>query len=687
MPDSTQDTPLNQGLQIAGLAVIYFIVGHFGTLLALPSGYSTPLFPASGFALFAILRYGYKIWPGILIGSFLLNSSISVLQQDLPLATFIPMGVSIGLGASGEALIGAYCLFRFTQSNDPFYQIKNIFVFIIFTSGASSLISATLGTFTLTLNGLHLWSQFGETFSTWWLGDSIGILIITPLLILASNLSDNRFHSKLIMEGILLIISLVIICKIVFSGWLGDIPNNLSFLPFPFLVWATLRFDKLGLIFSVSTISIISVWETISGKGPFAISHAPNTSLLLVQTFLGVASSMVWILHTDLTEKRRISDNLKKSEERLKQTEDFSLVMTTHVGLDGKWLKVPPTLCDLLGYTREELLFKNFKSVTHPNDYLENWRQCQRLIRGEIKSFDLEKRYIRKDGKTIWVYLNCSIVQDDKNRPVHFLIYFRDITEHKNLQNALEEYSRALEDRVKERTQALKRSNQDLEEFAYLASHDLQEPLRKIATFSDRIIEKQDSLNEDVRDYLERMQKSALRMSNYIYDLLEYSRVSQEPNSHKKIALEKIIIQVKDDLSEQIKNTNATIHMGELPTVEVDPIQFPKVIQNLFSNALKYHRVEFAPLIKVTSSFLEKTREWQIMVSDNGIGIDEKYYNRIFKPFERLHGRSAFEGSGIGLAICQKVIHRHRGEITVQKNLPHGTTFIITLPEHKKEAS
>ncbi len=138
MPDSTQDTPLNQGLQIAGLAVIYFIVGHFGTLLALPSGYSTALFPASGFALFAILRYGYKIWPGIVIGSFLLNSSISVLQQDLPLATFVPMGVSIGLGASGEALIGAYFLFKFTQSNDPFYQIKNIFVFIIFTSGATS---------------------------------------------------------------------------------------------------------------------------------------------------------------------------------------------------------------------------------------------------------------------------------------------------------------------------------------------------------------------------------------------------------------------------------------------------------------------------------------------------------------------------------------------------------------------
>ena len=682
------DQPENQSrkhlLHIAGLAISYFIAGRLGTWLAMPPGYSTALFPASGIAMFAILRYGYKIWPGILIGSFFLNSSISVLQQDLSLIKFIPMGLSIGFGACGEALLGTYFLYRFTQSNDPFYQVKNVFIFIVFSSGISSLISATCGTITIILSGISTWAQFNETFLTWWLGDAIGILVITPILLLLSTLPSNRFHPKLIGEGIFLVISLIIVSKVVFSNWFGSTSYSLAFLPFPLLVWAVYRFDRLGAIASIFLVSIISIWETLKGYGPFFIDLEPNKSLLLVQTFVGVASTMTWVLFSDLAEKRRISDSLKKAEEQLKQTENFSLVMTTHVGLDGSWLKVPKTLCDLLGYTHEELLSSKFKSVTHPDDFLADWSQCQRLINGEIKSFVLEKRYIHKDGEIIWVDLNCSIVLDEENKPLHFLTYIRDITERKNLEEKLKRYSKELEDRVQERTLDLERSNQDLEEFAYLASHDMQEPLRKIITFSDRLKEKDDSLNEEAKDYLSRMQKAAWRMSNYIHDLLEYSKVTQQPKKYERVSLKKIVDQVIDDLSDQIKSQNATINIGELPTLEADPFQLPKTIQNLISNSLKYHRESIPTIINITSTFLEKTKSWQIEVSDNGIGIEEKYFDRIFKLFERLHGRSEYEGSGIGLSICKKIIHRHNGTITVKQNLPHGTTFIITLPETQR---
>ena len=470
----------------------------------------------------------------------------------------------------------------------------------------------------------------------------------------------------------------------VFAEWISDTPYPLVFLQLPLMVWAVFRFEKLGLITSILVVSFITNWETLNGKGPFALAIEPNASLVLVQVFLGTAASMALILYTDLTEKKRISDSLLKSEERLKQTEDFSLIMVTHVGLDGRWLKVPKTLCNLLGYTREELLEDTFKSVTHPDDFMADWSQCQRLIRGEIKSFELEKRYIRKDGEIIWADLNCSIVLDDENKPIHFLTYIRDITERKNLEQKLKKYSEELESRVQGRTQELERSNQDLEEFAYLASHDLQEPLRKIITFSDRLKEKEDSLKEETKHYLSRMQTAALRMSNYIHDLLEYSRVTQQSKHYECVSLEKIINQVIEDLSNQIKNQKATIHFGKLPTLEVDPVQFPKAIQNLISNSLKYHREGIPPDINITTKFLVKTKEWQVEVSDNGIGIEEKYHERIFKPFERLHGRSEFEGSGIGLAICNKIIHRHNGTITVQRSQPYGTTFIITLPENQK---
>ncbi len=683
MQDQHKAQSSNNVLPIAGLAIVYFIAGRLGTLLALPPGYSTALFPASGFAMFAVLRYGYKIWPGILIGSFLLNGSISVLQQNLSILKYIPIGITIGLGASAEALIGAYFLFKFTKSNDPFYQIKNIFIFIIFSSGISSLTSALCGTSTLIISGLSTWDKYNETFLTWWLGDAMGILIITPILILSSTLSTNRFHRKLSLEGIILLISIIIICSIVFSNWIGNTSYPLTFLPFPFLVWAVYRFDKLGTFLSVLLISIIAIWGTINETGPFAIFQESNTSLLLVQTFLGVASSMTWILFTDLSEKRRISESLKKSEERLKQTEDLSLVMRTHVSLNGKWLKVPSTLCELLGYTQEEFLAGSFESVAYPDDFVNSWHQNKRLILGEMMSLHQEMRLIKKNKEIVWVDLYCSIVRDDQYNPIHFLTYIRNITKRKNLEAALKQYSKELEDRVHERTRALEMSNKNLEEFAYLASHDLQEPLRKIITFCDRIREKQDTLNNDSKDYLGRMQKAAWRMSNYIYDLLEYSRATQQAKYYERVSLKQIAAQVLEDLSDQVKMKNARVYINDLPTIEVDPVQFPKVLQNLISNSLKYHREDAAPDIIITSSFCDKTKEWKIAVSDNGIGIKEDYFRKIFKPFERLHGRSAFEGSGIGLAICEKVVKRHNGEISVQQNQPHGTTFTITLPERQ----
>jgi PAS domain S-box-containing protein len=676
----TKGSTYNHALFITGLAITYFIAGRLGTLLALPPGYSTAIFPASGFALFAILRYGYKIWPGILIGSFLLNGSISVLQQNMSLISFLPIGISIGLGASGEALLGAYFLQRFTKSWDPFYQIKNIFIFIIFSSGVSSLISASCGTLTVSISGLSTWDKFYETFITWWLGDAIGILVLTPILILLASLSKNRFHRKLIIEGIFLVIALVLVSKIIFGGWLGDNSYPLAFLPFPFLVWAVFRFDKLGVIASILIISIISIWETINGNGPFSISHDQNTSLLLVQTFLGVASSMALVLYTDLAEKRRISDSLLRSEERYKFLADSQPALI--------WSATPDKLCtyfnrtwlEFTGRTLEQELGNGWAEGVHPDDY-------KRCLEVYITAFDkrepfiMEYRLRHNSGSYRWLL--------DKGAPNYslegefqgYLGTCLDIEEIKKYQEELAKYRLHLENMVKERTHALELSNQDLEEFAHLASHDLQEPLRKIITFGDRLKEKAPPMNEESSEYLKCMQKAASRMSSYIIDLLEYSRATQQSKHYELISLNKIVTQVLDDLSDSIKLNNATIHLRELPTLEINPVQFPKLIQNLISNAIKYHREGVAPIVTIGSSFDEKTKNWEIEVSDNGIGINEKYFSRIFKPFERLHGQSAFEGSGIGLAICDKIARRHHGKITIQSKLNEGTTFIIALPE------
>jgi len=227
----------------------------------------------------------------------------------------------------------------------------------------------------------------------------------------------------------------------------------------------------------------------------------------------------------------------------------------------------------------------------------------------------------------------------------------------------------------------LQRSNKELEDFAHLASHDLQEPLRKIMTFGDRLKDQLSGLNENAKYSLERMQKSAERMKNYIDDLLEYSKITTDPKPYKLTDLGKLTEQVLEDLELQIKNNNATIQVGTLPSLEINSIQISKVLQNLISNAIKYHQQDVAPIVSLNSSYDKKERVWNIEISDNGIGIEEKYFERIFKAFERLHGKSAYEGTGIGLAICQKVAHQHNGRITVKSTLGEGSMFIVTLPE------
>jgi PAS domain S-box-containing protein len=196
-------------------------------------------------------------------------------------------------------------------------------------------------------------------------------------------------------------------------------------------------------------------------------------------------------LNADITERKQAEEALRQSEARLARTQDFSLVMVTHVGLDGRWLKVPPTLCELLGYTEQELLAVAFKDVTHPEDFEADWSQCQRVIRGEIRSFDLEKRYIHKDGHTIWVYLNCSVVEDDNGRPIHFVTYIRDITDRKFAEQALLDSN--------ERNQAILRALPDM---MFLQTRD-GDYLDYYARDHDLLLVPGDSfLGKNVRDIL-----------------------------------------------------------------------------------------------------------------------------------------------------------------------------------------
>ena len=250
------------------------------------------------------------------------------------------------------------------------------------------------------------------------------------------------------------------------------------------------------------------------------------------------------------------------------------------------------------------------------------------------------------------------------------------------------------ESKMKQHTIDLQRSNEDLEQFAYVASHDLQEPLRKIRSFGDRLaIRYRNQLEDQGVDFIQRMQSAATRMQALIEDLLSYSRVSRSNDIFQPVDMNLIMSEVLEDLDVQIKREGALIKVDKIPTFIGEKIQIKRLLQNLINNAIKFHKPEHKPIVSINSR-LVKSNEIEselgislpnvpyirIGVKDNGIGFEEKYVERVFNIFQRLHGRLEFEGTGIGLAICRKIVMNHKGYITVQSEVNVGSEFIIVLP-------
>jgi len=504
----------------------------------------------------------------------------------------------------------------------------------------------------------------------------------------------------------------------------------------------------------------------------------------------------------DITDRKHADAALRESEERYRRTFELAGSGVAHIGLDRKFIRVNRRLCEILGYPEHELIGMTGREISHPADLDKINSQRPKLYAGEVDHVYVEKRYLRKDKSVVWVAFSMTVERDAGGKPLYEIAIFDDITERKDAEAALaesEERFRSLtqlssdwyweqdetfgltfmsrrmsektgldpsayigrkrwdqpalnltaedwkrhreqlerhepfrdfemqrpnvdggtrwicvsgepvfdrsgkfrgyrgvgsditerkeaeaelrraHDELARKAEELQRSNAELEQFAYVASHDLQEPLRMVSSYTQLLGRRYgDKLQGDAQEFMHYIVDGAARMKQLIEDLLAYSRVGTKGKDFKPVAVENALGRAVTNLRAAIEESGAQITHGPLPTVSADEVQLAQLFQNLMGNAIKFRGAEE---MKIRIEAEENPSEWKFSVKDNGIGIEAQYFERIFMLFQRLHTKGDYPGTGIGLAICKKVVERHGGRIWVESEPGKGSSFIFTLPK------
>ena len=815
---------VEKALTTFAVGAAYYALARAGLLIALVPANASPMWPAAGFALAAVLLWGPRAALGVALGAWLANYFQFLSDHSAtPAAALIASGF-IGFGNACEALLGAALLRRVGISKELPRHAREATMFCLLAP-MIGLIATSLGPLTLVLGGILPWRLLSQASLTWWLGDTIGILVFTPLVLAwCSSWTTSRPTAARAAEGLAAAVLLVACAWIGFSGrTFAHAPHApLSFVTFPPLFWIMFRFGPRSSTTAVAALAGLGTWLTANG-GTFAIGPTVEISLLLSSGYLTVLSMSTLLARALLKERQDALEELRLSHRGLQQHVDTELeiaaatrqedkarvemyrnvfdslpigimvlrleaagqadslriVEVNPAGMclslaegeraEGAMLrdfsptiyetKLPGVCLEVLRTGESRVLheyagrkrvpgtyfhsrifalsadcvgiaFENVTEQKIAQNALYESEQYMRLMlnnvrdyaifrmdrEGRVASWDgeasvisgysaeeiLGKPYerfftpedaalglprdlmgraardgrvanegwrLRKDGSRFWASGVLTTIRDEGGALLGYVKIVHDDTERRRILQTLEKQS-----------SALSHSNTELSQFAYVASHDLREPLHKVTAFADLLNEKlEGKLDEEGRDYLRRMLRAIGGMQNLIDALLQLARVTTHVGACEIVDLEALAKDVIDSLDISIARCGGRVELGPLPRIHADPLQMRQLLQNLISNALKFRKPEARPRVRVHGRLLGDGH-CEIIVSDDGIGLEMKHAEHIFKPFQRLHGRFEYEGTGIGLTICQKIADRHGGTISVKSVPDQGAEFRVVIP-------
>jgi PAS domain S-box-containing protein len=432
----------------------------------------------------------------------------------------------------------------------------------------------------------------------------------------------------------------------------------------------------------------LELWErAVAARSPCEYEHRlrrndgeyRHFSVRAVPVFADDGAIREWAgIHTDITQRKLTEQSLRDGERQFRELADAMPQIVWGARPDGHFDYYNRRWYAFTGRPEGTGGDASWADVVHPDDQKESLERWHAAIKSG-DAYEIEYRLKRKDGDYRWYLTRALPVRDHDATITRWFGTCTDIDERKRT-----------EDQLRSSAVMLVQSNRELEDFATVASHDLQEPLRKIQSFVGCLRDEQSAtLNPEGRDYLDRIQNAASRMTILVADLLEFSRISSKGKAFIPVDLNEVIAGVVSDLEARLAQTGGRVEISALPTIASDATQMRQLLQNLISNALKFHRTDAAPVVRVSAEIIDSTDTngraqpggtCRISVADNGIGFDEKYLDRVFTIFQRLHGRGDYEGTGIGLAVCRKIVERHGGTITARSKPGRGSTFMVSMP-------
>jgi PAS domain S-box-containing protein len=641
---------------VAGLAAVYVATGYVGLKLDPESSFATLVWPPSGIALAALLLLGYRFWPGIAAGAFLVN-----LLQGAPWLT----ACGIATGNTLEALLGAYLVQRGADFQPALERLRDVLGLIFRAAVLSTLVSATFGVFSLWLGGKEDLRP-GPTWLTWWVGDFLGVLVFAPVVLTWAAWPLPRVSGRRWAEAALLSVLLMAVALYVFAmSPLGALESTrLKYAIFPLVIWAALRFGPRGASTATVVIVLLAVWGVTRNLGPFR-SESLSASLLWLQFFVGAAALTGLTLAAVVAERAQARALARESETR------FSTLAQAVPGIlftntpDGLTDFTNQQFYDYTGMPPEGANGYGWIDAVHPDDVERTRRQWQACV-GAGQSYELELRFRGKDGNYRWFLARAVPLRDDHGCIMKWFGTCIDIDKQKGAE------------------QALREADHRKDEFLAMLAHELRNPLTPIVNALGVIGLRGGDRHQAAvwaNDLLERQVGHLVRL---VDDLLDVSRITRGVITLRKetVDLAPIVnqsVELVRPLIQARRHELTVVLPAETVRVEADPTRLVQIVANLLSNAAKYTE----PGGRIGLSVERQGNEMVLRVTDNGIGIAPNLLPHVFDLFVQAEPSLARSegGLGIGLTLVRRLAEMHGGRVTAQSGGPHqGSEFVVCLP-------